>query len=600
MYCKRCGHKIPEGAAFCSVCGANKNAVALPALGGVKKLIKKLFPKKPAEKKTADKKPADKKPAEKKTADKKPADKNTADKKSADKKPVDKKPVTKSTGEKAHKPKWHRRLWPYIAASVVSAIGVISITGLLAIWTAAVFAPREVVIEFEDERLEQALREALGIWDRDIIFEDAIGLTTLDLSNKDIEDIETLGYFTDLTRLDISGNRISDIGALSGLTSLEELELGDNRISDITALSPLIALTRLSLEDNLISDISALSQLSSLQTLVLADNAVSDISALSGLSSLKSADFSHNRISDVSALASLSQLETLALSDNAVTDISALAACDMLCRIELQNNPVVDISAAEDMDALTYINLKGTRISDISAIAGKVQIDMDSQKVTELRLGLGDYFRLDRLKLPINIGDAAVIWSTSDESVLAVEEGIARATHIQDFVYSPFSKQAILTGQVESLSVVFEYHINVEHEGYTWDYEDKVTKYKSKNNVATGYAELILPAVENVVAMDIEYEITVTKGKIHAFAFRAFINDKEWKNFGKIDISQSAIGFAPIDFGEPVTLSKYWIVCTDGKTGTWSSFTFIDKIYYAQQEVDVSQSSKSPSSAEAV
>lgn len=512
MYCKRCGHKIPEGAVFCSVCGASFKALVLPEPGQVKALLKRLVQKlvrlMPAGKKTENSKRADKK---------------------------DKKAAAKSVSDKAQKPRWYRQRWPYIAASVVAGIAVIALTGLLALWTAAVLAPRERIVEFEDERLERAIRETLGIYDKDISSKDLVELTALDLSNRGIENIEPLSYFTGLQSLDLSGNRISDIGALSGLTHIEELALGDNRISDLTAL------------------------------------------------------------------AALTQLETLVLSDNAVKDITALAVCDKLCRLELQNNPVSDISAAGGMNALAYVNLKGTGITDISAIAGRVQIDMDNQKITELRLGFGDFFRLDKLALPISVGDAAVKWSTTDESVVAVEDGIARATHIQDFVYSPFSKQAILTGQVLGLGVVFEYHVFVEHGAYTWDYEEKVTKYKSKSNVATGYAELILPAVENVVAMDIEYEITVTKGKIHAFAFRAFINDKEWKNFGKIDISQSAIGFATIDFGEPVKLSKYWIVCTDGKTGTWSSFTFIDKIYYAQQEVDVSKlSSKSPSAAKAV
>ena len=576
MYCKRCGHKIPEGASFCSVCGASFKALVLPEPGRVKALFKKLV-QKLVRLKPPVKKPQDSKPKKEKKA----ADKNVI--------------------QNADKPKWYRQRWPYIAASVVAGIAVIALTGLLALWTAAVFVPRELVIEFTDAQLEMAIRETLGIYDKDIKSQDLAELTALDLSNRGIEDIEPLIYFTGLQSLDLSGNRISDIGALSGLTQIEELALGDNRISDLTALSALAGLKSLSLENNHVSELSAVSELVNLETLDIANNSVADISALSGLASLKSADLSHNRISDVSALAALAQLEMLTLSDNAVGDISALAACDKLSRLELQNNPISDISAAGGMDALAYINLKGTGITDISAIAGRVQIDMDNQKITELRLGFGDYFRLEKLALPISVGDAAINWSTTDESVVAVEDGIARATHIQDFVYSPFSKQAILTGQVEGLAVVFEYHVFVEHSAYTWDYEEKATKYKSKSHVATGYAELIVPAVENVVAMDIEYEITVTKGKIHAFAFRAFINDKEWKNFGKIDISQSAVGFATIEFGEPVKLSKYWIVCTDGKTGTWSSFTFIDKIYYAQQEVDVSNlGSKSPSAAEAV
>lgn len=43
-----------------------------------------------------------------------------------------------------------------------------------------------------------------------------------------------------------------------------------------------------------------------------------------------------------------------------------------------------------------------------------------------------------------------------------------------------------------------------------------------------------------------------------------------------------------IDFDEPVTISKFWVVATKGKgKAQWNSYKKITRIFYAPKEVDI-------------
>ncbi|WP_294463548.1 protein kinase, partial [uncultured Ruminobacter sp.] len=103
------------------------------------------------------------------------------------------------------------------------------------------------VIDWNDENLEKAVREALGITDRDITYDDVKDVKALGLGLrvKDIKDISALAAFENLTTLYLNHNQITDISALSGLTNLKMLYLSSNQITDISALSGLTNLTTL-------------------------------------------------------------------------------------------------------------------------------------------------------------------------------------------------------------------------------------------------------------------------------------------------------------------------------------------------------------------
>jgi internalin A len=75
-------------------------------------------------------------------------------------------------------------------------------------------------------------------------------LTSLDLSDRQISNIQPLSKLTNLTYLDLSDNQINDIKPLLKLTNLTYLDLGRNQIVDIRPLSQLTNLKQLYLWGN--------------------------------------------------------------------------------------------------------------------------------------------------------------------------------------------------------------------------------------------------------------------------------------------------------------------------------------------------------------
>ncbi len=566
MRCKKCGQEIPDGSELCISCGAK---VKTPKTKG-------------------------------------PKTKDTAG-------DPDKKIETvngESSAEGAKSKKWYTRPWPYIAAAAVIAVIVLVITGIGAEIVTFVLEGPTVPISFDSPELEDAVRSQLDIWDRDVTNKDIRDLTELNLEGCGITGIEALAQFKDLTCLSLKSNQVSDISPLAELTGLTQLDLQENLITDITSLSEMSGLTDLQLSGNKISDISALSGMAALNKLCLGNNQIISIGALvklqglkeldlsnnkiikvdvlSGLSGLEAVNLNNNQISDIGPLSGLTELKDISLADNKISDISALAGCGCLTKLTLQNDPIEDISPASKMKALESIGIKGTKVKDISGVVGKAAIDMDEPKTISISLMPGEYFMIENLKLPIETGGAKIKWSSLDTSIVTVErDGKIQATNKQpDAGYNSMMKAVILEGKIENTNTGFRCTISVKHDRYKCEWDEKKTKYKYGGWITTGYPTTIDPALENVIGVDLDYQIKITKGKLKKFALRALVNGK-WENFGTIDVSNGSEGTIHIDFGKTVMISKYWLVPIEKKTARWSDNYAFSNVYYESREADL-------------
>ncbi len=86
-------------------------------------------------------------------------------------------------------------------------------------------------------------------------------ITSLDLSSKQIRDIEVLGSLNHLTSLNLKNNEIRDLKPLKSLTKLKKLVLTKNKIEDVEPLSALYELRELYLDNNEIHNLKPLSTL---------------------------------------------------------------------------------------------------------------------------------------------------------------------------------------------------------------------------------------------------------------------------------------------------------------------------------------------------
>ncbi len=103
-------------------------------------------------------------------------------------------------------------------------------------------------------------------------------LTSLDLSGKQIRDLQVLGSLSHLTSLNLKNNKICDLKPLMTLTKLKKLvltknEIGHTCVADLEPISALYELRELYLDDNGITNLESLSTLR-LKKLEVSKNAI--------------------------------------------------------------------------------------------------------------------------------------------------------------------------------------------------------------------------------------------------------------------------------------------------------------------------------------
>ena len=234
--------------------------------------------------------------------------------------------------------------------------------------TAGIPQVEDYEIDWIDENLEKAIRNAIEIEDRAILYSDVKDITELDLSNNSIHDISALINMPNLKSLDLSWNYIKDISALIDLPELTTLDLTNNHLSDISELARLNHLTNLTMAVSNISDISWITNLNNLTALDLNSNQISDISPLSSLDNLAQLELDYNKISDISPLSSLDNLAQLALDYNEIGDISALSYLGNMTKLTLNHNNISDVEVLANLKSLTFLCSSWNNISDIGAL----------------------------------------------------------------------------------------------------------------------------------------------------------------------------------------------------------------------------------------
>jgi len=182
--------------------------------------------------------------------------------------------------------------------------------------------------------------------------------TQLDLTGRDIRDLNPLLYFPQLESLNLAQNQIVDVAPLANLPNLTELYLLDNNVTDISPLSPLSQLQTLNLDSNQIQDLAAVSDLRSLTFLAASDNQIKSLDPLSNLSNLTDLVLANNQITDLEAIAALTQLTYLNLGNNRLSDLGTLSAFTNLEELDISGNNFTDLNPLASLDQLQQLDLR--------------------------------------------------------------------------------------------------------------------------------------------------------------------------------------------------------------------------------------------------
>lgn len=175
--------------------------------------------------------------------------------------------------------------------------------------------PDGEIVQFKDQALEEAVRDALHIYSRDLFESDITILTSLDASDRGIIELDGLELAVNLEELILDYNSVRNLEPIAGLTNLVHLSLGNNKLSDISGLASLTNLQSLMLDANEIVDISILTQLSKLTILSIQGNKVKDIGALADLT-IEFLNIGYNEIDDISSLLELENLQYVLIMNN--------------------------------------------------------------------------------------------------------------------------------------------------------------------------------------------------------------------------------------------------------------------------------------------
>ncbi len=241
----------------------------------------------------------------------------------------------------------------------------------------------EDTVTFQDEALEQAVLEALGMEGRNITVAEAAACTELRLTGG----------------AKSGAGKISDLTGLSAFSNLEVLYLDQNRISDISELGLIHTLKIVNLEYNYISDLAPVAALSNLEQLELRENTVHDISPVSYCQELKVLDFRDNVVDDISSLQDMISLKQLVMSGNRIESLDPVSDLKDLWYLSFNKNPVNDINPVRNLQNLTTLCMSGTDVEDIGVlfelpvlgyvdISGCDRISKDSVKKLKERKGL--------------------------------------------------------------------------------------------------------------------------------------------------------------------------------------------------------------------
>ena len=256
------------------------------------------------------------------------------------------------------------------------------LAAMMSVSTASVAFADDSTVLTRDDILEKNVYNAMltegdSDGNEELTVGEAAKIKELTISGLQHGALTGLEYCKGLTSLTVTDSQVQDLSFLSKLTSLESLTLSGNKIQDLSALSSLTSLKTLDLSDNAsLADLSKLP--TNIETLNVSGTAVADVSKVPAR--VTDLDISGTSVVDLGQLPT-TNLESLKASGNGISDATAVSAMTSLTNLDLSNNPGLLISGIPSLTSLTNLktlNLAGTGISadDEAALKAKLPGDL--------------------------------------------------------------------------------------------------------------------------------------------------------------------------------------------------------------------------------
>lgn len=191
----------------------------------------------------------------------------------------------------------------------------------------------------------------------------------LNCSNKGINDLDGIQFFTSLSGLYAGGNELTSLPDISGLTGLVTLQLNNNELTSLPSLNELIQLKNLIIYGNQLETLPGLNNLEKLTYLVCYNNNLQTLPELSNLTKLEVLEAGNNALQALPDLSNLTSLRQLLVYNNEITTIPGLEALTSLTDLVAYNNQLQDISGIEQLTSLVKLEVGHNQLESIDHIS---------------------------------------------------------------------------------------------------------------------------------------------------------------------------------------------------------------------------------------
>ncbi|XP_053705938.1 leucine-rich repeat-containing protein 23 [Synchiropus splendidus] len=193
----------------------------------------------------------------------------------------------------------------------------------------------------------------------------------LELVDKGLIDITSVGRYIHLRFLDVSGNQLSDLSPVASLTQLLWLKVDNNAISTFVGqpLDKLTFLQWLSASSNCLKDLDGLA-VPSLESLNLSGNGYSSMRSFQGdnFANLVTLELRGNQLETTDGI-NLPNLRRLYLAQNSINRLEGLDNLPKLVILHLRDNLLENLDGlSPQLKSLQYLNIRGNAIADENAL----------------------------------------------------------------------------------------------------------------------------------------------------------------------------------------------------------------------------------------
>ena len=224
-----------------------------------------------------------------------------------------------------------------------------------------------------------------------------LDLTVLDLSNTGLTDIDELINFPNLTSLNLSDNNIEFPVGFEQLTQLTQLDLSNNKLIDTGLIFELSALTQFDVSGNSLIDINQVTGIiqnnAKLTELGVGDIAIEDSNTFfeslrshetNEYLALTSLNVSNTGLTESYPLNNFPQLTHVNISDNSLIELAGFEELTQLQQLNANNTQLIDIYPISHLTGLTALHLSGNADLYITDVIALIE---QNPGLTELSLG---------------------------------------------------------------------------------------------------------------------------------------------------------------------------------------------------------------------